>query len=78
MKKLITIDVTGDKPEGLGLLEYKYIPHLHDWVEIEIDKKAFMFEVIKVAHSSVGAGSDIYVKRLKDTVSSILHLCQST
>ena len=77
MHEIITIDIGGDKPDGLGALKYKDIPRLNDWIEKEIDGTAYMFEVVKVAHSSSGAGCDIYVRRLKETPSSVFDLCQS-
>lgn len=34
-----------------------------------------MYEVIKVAHSSVGAGSDLYVKRVELSYKAVESLC---
>jgi len=74
---LTTIDVTGPSSEGLGALEYKTHPRIGEWVAIEdSEHQAIMFQVVAVEHSSSGAGSDLYVRRLgpsAEVVGSLLH-----
>jgi hypothetical protein len=76
MHELMTIDVSFYPPKGLGEFTYEHFPHMDDWVEIEVDGVAFMYEVVKVAHSAQGHGADIYVRLLKDTPSAVRELCQ--
>lgn len=78
MEELITINISENPPKGLGRLKYKQLPRLHDWVEIDINEIGYMFEVVKLAHSSIGAGCDIYVKRLKRRSSALSDLYQSS
>ena len=64
MLELITIDVSSGKRKGMGQKIYKTIPRIGEWVEIEMDGIANMFEVIMIAHSSTGGGSDVFVRHL--------------
>jgi hypothetical protein len=74
--ELITIDVTEGKATGLGALSFVTHPRKGEWVEIDLDGIAHMFEVVMVAHSSTGHGSDIYVKRLDVTAKCVQSLYQ--
>lgn len=73
--KLLTIDVTESRPKGLGQIAYKTHPRVGEWVELEVDEKGVMFEVVMVAHSSRGGGSDLYVRRRGATPDAIHSLC---
>ncbi|KWI32843.1 hypothetical protein WM04_12235 [Burkholderia ubonensis] len=73
--ELITIDVTATAPKGLGQLAYAAHPRVGEWVEIEVDDKAFMFEVVMVAHSSSGGLSDLYVRKVAPTSKDVHSLC---
>ncbi|KWK06083.1 hypothetical protein WM11_11890 [Burkholderia ubonensis] len=73
--ELITIDVTAAAPKGLGRLSYAIHPRVGEWVEIEVDEKAFMFEVVMVAHSSSGGLSDLYVRKVGPTSEAVHSLC---
>lgn len=77
MLELITIDVTTYPPKGLGALKYKSHPRVGEWVEIEIEGIGTMFSVVMVAHSSQGAGSDIYIKCASKTSDAIKNLSAS-
>ncbi|NOR70819.1 MAG: hypothetical protein GQ532_14195 [Methylomarinum sp.] len=67
MHELITIDVSSTKTKGLGCKKYKSIPRIGEWVELSIDEIGHMYEVVMVAHSSDGAGSDIFVRHLSES-----------
>jgi hypothetical protein len=73
--ELITIDVTVRTPEGMGRLPYTTHPRVGEWIEIEVDGKAFMFEVVMVAHSSSGGLSDLYVRKVALASEAVLSLC---
>lgn len=75
MYELITIDVTSDHPKGLGVKHYNTHPRIGEWVEMDVNEKGTMFEVIMVAHSDSGAGSDIYVRKLGLTPQAVKTLC---
>lgn len=75
MFELIVIDVSGDNPKSLYAREFKTHPRIGEWVDIEIDGKSNMFEVIKVAHSTNGGDSDLYVKLLGPTYQVVGDLC---
>lgn len=77
MYELITIDVSGSTVNGLGCKTYEYMPRKGDWVELDIDDTGTMYEVVVVAHSSTGAGSDIYIRLVGDTSSALGSLCSS-
>ena len=42
---------------------------------MDINEKGTMFEVVMVAHSDSGAGSDIYVRKLGLTSQAVKTLC---
>ncbi|KGS89677.1 hypothetical protein X942_6499 [Burkholderia pseudomallei MSHR5596] len=73
--ELITIDATATAPKGLGRLPYATHPRVGEWVEIEVDEKAFMFEVVMVAHSSSGGLSDLYVRKVAQASEAVHSLC---
>jgi len=75
MHTLIVIDVSGSKPKPLYAREFKTHPRIGEWIEIDEDDNGVIYEVIKVAHSSVGAGSDLYVKRVELTYKAVESLC---
>lgn len=75
MHKLIVIDVSGTMPQGKGSFDFKHIPHRGEWIELEEGGVASMYEVVMVAHSSVGAGSDLYVRRVGVTAPAVKQLC---
>lgn len=75
MNTLIVIDVSGTKPKSLYARKFKTHPRIGEWVEINEDDEGVMYEVIKVAHSSVGAGSDLYVKRVELNYKAVESLC---
>ena len=75
MFELSVIDVSGDNPKSLYAREFKHHPRIGEWVDIEIDGKSNMFEVIKVAHSTNGGDSDLYVKLLGPTYQVVGDLC---
>jgi hypothetical protein len=76
MFEIITIDVTSYPPQGLGERQYKTHPRIGEWIELDIDHIGTMFQVVMVAHSAQGAGSDIYVKRLSETPQCIKSICE--
>ncbi|EPX96159.1 MULTISPECIES: hypothetical protein [Ralstonia] len=73
--ELITIDVTEAAPKGLGRLPYATHPRVGEWVEIEVDEKALMFEVVMVAHSTSRGLSDIYIRKVGPTSEAVRSLC---
>lgn len=75
MCELITIDVTSETPKGLGKKIYKTHPRIGEWVEMTVDEVGTMFEVVMVAHSDSGDGSDIYVKNIGDSSSVRKSIC---
>lgn len=75
MNTLIIIDVSKAKPKSLYAREFKTHPRIGEWIEIDEDGKAAMYEVVKIAHSSVRAGSDLYVKRVEITHEAVENLC---
>ncbi|EQA5332771.1 hypothetical protein ACS7D5_12930 [Proteus mirabilis] len=75
MYELITIDVSSDLPKGLGAKRYNTHPRIGEWIEMDINEKGTMFEVVMVAHSDSGAGSDIYVRKLGLTSQAVKTLC---
>ncbi|WP_145506022.1 hypothetical protein [Yersinia alsatica] len=74
MYSLITIDVSNAPPQGMGEKNYKTHPRIGEWVEMDIDGIGTMFEVVMVAHSDKGYGSDLYVKKIGITSSVIRNL----
>lgn len=75
MNTLIVIDVSKSKPRSLYAKEFKTHPRIGEWIEIDEDNEGVMYEVVKVAHSSVGAGSDLYVKRVELSYIAVESLC---
>jgi len=67
MHELITIDVSSSETKGLGCKQYKSIPRIGEWIELSIDDIGHMYEVVMVAHSSDGCGSDIFVRHLSES-----------
>ena len=76
MYELITIDISTGAPKGLGCKLYKTHPRIGEWVEITVGEIGKMFEVVMVAHSSEGCGSDVYLKMIGDTTDAIKGLCK--
>lgn len=64
MHELITIDVSGQNPNGLGYKVYKTQPRVGEWVEMDDDGIGTMYEVVMIAHSDTGVGSDVYVRKV--------------
>lgn len=75
MFDLIVIDITNEPPVGMGAHIFKTHPRIGEWVEMDIDEQGTMFEVVKVAHSSTGCGSDLYVKLVAPTYKAVGGLC---
>jgi hypothetical protein len=75
MFELITIDVSSNSPEGLGCKLYKTHPRVGEWVEMDVNDIGTMFEVVMVAHSDTGSGSDIYVRLLGESSEVIQGIC---
>lgn len=72
---LIVIDVTGEHPLGLGTKIFETHPRIGEWIEIDVESQGTMFEVVKVAHSSTGRGSDLYVRLAGPTYKVVGGLC---
>lgn len=62
MLELRVIDISKNKYENLFKHPFKFLPNQGDWIEMDIEDKGTVYEVIKVLHSSKGLDSDIYVK----------------
>ncbi len=75
MFELSVIDISGSKPKSLYARKFKTHPRIGEWVDIEIDGESNMFEVVKVAHSTNGGDSDLYVKPLGLTYQIVGDLC---
>ncbi|MCO8091436.1 MULTISPECIES: hypothetical protein [Acinetobacter] len=75
MFELSVIDISGNKPKSLYAREFKTHPRIGEWIDIEIDGESNMFEVIKIAHSTNGGDSDLYVKLLGLTYQVVGDLC---
>ena len=75
MFELSVIDISGSKPKSLYARKFKTHPRIGEWVDIEIDGESNMFEVVKVAHSTNGGDSDLYVKPLGLTYEVVGNLC---
>lgn len=75
MFELSVIDISGNKPKSLYAREFKTHPRIGEWIDIEIDGESSMFEVVKVAHSTNGGDSDLYVKLLGPTYQVVGGLC---
>ena len=75
MFELSVIDISGSKSKSLYAREFKTHPRIGEWIDIEIDGESNMFEVIKIAHSTNGGDSDLYVKLLGPTYQVLGDLC---
>lgn len=75
MNTLIVIDVSGTKPKSLYAREFKTHPRIGEWIEINEDDEGVIYEVVKVAHSTNGGDSDLYVKPLGLTYQVVGDLC---
>lgn len=75
MYKLITIDVSSDTPIGLGEKQYKVHPRIGEWVGIEVSSVGTMFEVVMIAHSDSGDGSDVYIKKIGNSSQAVKGIC---
>lgn len=64
MLELLAIDVSSDDQKTHGRLKFMHLPRIGEWVEVEENQQAIMYEVVMVAHSTQGANPDIFVKRL--------------
>ena len=70
------IDISKNKSENLFKHSFKFLPSQGDWIEMDIDDKGTVYEVIKVLHSSKGLDSDIYVKFVGLTPATLQSLVQ--
>jgi hypothetical protein len=71
MHEPIVIDVSKSVPNRLGQQKFKDFPRVGEWIEHD-DKT---YEVVAVAHSSAGDGSDIFVKYLGIKSQLTMGLC---
>ncbi|MCW8041188.1 hypothetical protein [Acinetobacter entericus] len=75
MFELLVIDISGNKPKSLYAREFVTHPRIGEWIDIEIDGESNMFEVVKIAHSTNGGDSDLYVRLLGLTYQVVGDLC---
>lgn len=75
MFELTVIDVSSDKPKPLYARQFSTHPRIGEWIDIEIDGESTFFEVVKVAHSTNGGDSDLYVKHLGLGFEVVQDLC---
>ncbi|MGN5762735.1 hypothetical protein ACNQO6_00085 [Acinetobacter calcoaceticus] len=75
MFELNVIDISGDSPKSLYAREFATHPRIGEWIDIEIDGESTFFEVVKVAHSTNGGDSDLYVMYLGLSFEVIKNLC---
>ncbi len=75
MFELLVIDISGHKPKSLYAREFVTHPRIGEWIDIEIDGESNMFEVVKIAHSTNGGDSDLYVRLLGLTYQVVGDLC---
>lgn len=73
--ELLVIDISGLKPKSLYAREFKTHPRIGEWLDIEIEGESTIFEVVKIAHSTNGGDSDLYVKFLGLTYEVVKSLC---
>lgn len=78
MFELIVIDVSEAKPKSLYARKFKTHPRIGEWIEIDEDDEGKIYEVIKVAHSTNGGSSDLYVKPLGPTHQVVGDLCNKS
>jgi hypothetical protein len=61
-KGYIVIGLVNGTAVPFGTRQFRDLPRKGDWVEIANDEgHAYFWEVVQVAHSANGDGSDIYV-----------------
>ena len=75
MLELIVIDITETKPKSLYARQFKTHPRVGEWIEIDENDEGVLYEVVKVAHSTNGGDSDLYVKPLGLTYEVVGNLC---
>ncbi|MCG2572366.1 hypothetical protein LVY74_02185 [Acinetobacter sp. ME22] len=75
MIELSVIDISGHKPKSLYAREFMVHPRIGEWIDIDVDGQSIMYEVVKVAHSTNGGDSDLYVKHLGATSQVVENLC---
>ncbi|MFW1764792.1 hypothetical protein ACG9X2_04900 [Acinetobacter bereziniae] len=78
MLELTVIDISGAKPKSLYARQFNIHPCIGEWIDIEIDGESTLFEVIKVAHSTNGGDSDLYVRPLGLTYQVVGDLCSKS
>lgn len=78
MLELTVIDISESKPKSLYARQFKTHPRIGEWIDIEIDGESTLFEVIKVAHSTNGGDSDLYVRPLGLTYRVVEDLCSKS
>jgi hypothetical protein len=68
--RVMVFDVSdpADSPKGRGRLKFKAMPRCGEWIDVEEDNQSHMFEVLMIVHSSVFGGSDVYVRRVGESV----------
>lgn len=75
MHKLIVIDVSAQKPKGLGQMSFAQLPRIGEKIVVKKGAKERFYDVVMLAHDSHGAGCDIYVSlstsSLEEFVSSL-------
>ena len=75
MFELSVIDISGSKPKSLYARKFVNFPRIGEWIEIDEAGEAAIYEVVKVAHSTNGGDSDLYVKPLGLTYQVVGDLC---
>lgn len=76
----IVIEIVGTEKCGLGARTFENIPRVGEWVSLNVNELAFMFEVRQVAHAEGYVegrdtnGADIYVTRIGSEVEAISSL----
>jgi len=75
MFELTVIDVSSDRPKPLYARQFSTHPRIGEWIDIEIGGESTFFEVVKVAHSTNGGDSDLYVKHLGLSFEVVRDLC---
>lgn len=78
MLELTVIDISESKPKSLYARQFNIHPRIGEWIDIEIDGESTLFEVIKVAHSTNGGDSDLYVRPLGLTYRVVEDLCSKS
>lgn len=78
MLELIVIDISETKPKSLYARQFKTHPRVGEWIEIDENDEGVLYEVVKVAHSTNGGDSDLYVKPLGLTYEVVGNLCSKS